>query len=163
MQAYSCDAEVTKFVEWGPNSLSETKAFLRRAIDFSKDRPRYSYELAVVLKDSGRLVGGCGLTIVTPHQHRCGAIGYVFNRDFWGQGIASEAAQALLKFGFQELNLHRIYATCDTHNIGSARVMEKCGMRFEGEFKENMFVKGAWRDTKLYAIIESEWSKRLSN
>lgn len=156
VQVYSSDPEVAKYVEWGPNTPSETKNFVRRAIDLSKDRPRQAFELAVTMTSTGTVVGGCGLTITLP-KFKTAAIGYVFNRDYWGQGVASEAARALLKFGFDELGLHRIYATCDSRNVGSARVMEKCGMRFEGEFKADMQIKGTWRDTKLYAILEDEW------
>lgn len=152
---YSSDPEVAKFVEWGPNTPSETKAFVRRAIDLSKDRPRFSYELAVVLKSADKVIGGCGLTIIS--KPKTAMLGYVFAREFWGQGIAPEAASAMMQFGFQDLHLHRIFATCDSRNTGSARVMQKCGMRFEGEFKADMLVKGTWRDTKLHAILESEW------
>lgn len=156
VQVYSSDPEVAKFVEWGPNTPAETKAFVRRAIDLSKDRPRFSYELAVVLGSTDKVIGGCGLTVV--NKPMTAALGYVFAKEFWGQGIAAEAASALMQFGFQDLKLHRIYATCDSRNTGSARVMQKCGMRFEGEFKADMLVKGTWRDTKLYAILESEWT-----
>ncbi len=156
VQVYSGDPEVAKFVEWGPNTPAETKNFVRRAIDLSKDRPRQSFELAVIMQSTGKLIGGCGLTITLP-KFKTAAIGYVLHRDFWGQGVATEAAQALVKFGFEQLGLHRIYATCDSLNPGSARVMQKCGMRFEGEFKEDMLIKGSWRDTKLYAILENEW------
>jgi len=69
----------------------------------------------------------------------------------------TEAAQIIVGFGFEELSLHRIYATCDPANVRSAKVMEKLGMRWEGHFREHQFVKGTWRDSLLYAVLEHEW------
>lgn len=74
----------------------------------------------------------------------------------------TEAVAAILKFGFSELNLHRIWATCDTRNVASARVMEKLGMRREAHYVKDAWEKGAWRDSFLYAILNEEWiAKKL--
>ena len=88
-----------------------------------------------------------------------GWIGYSLNRKFWGQGYATEAAEALVKFGFGQLNLHRIFATCDPFNVASARVLEKAGMQREGHFRQHKWVKGKWRDSLLYAILDCEWRR----
>ncbi len=95
----------------------------------------------------------------------CTSARYVLNRNFWKLGYATETVQALVKFGFKELKLHRIFATCDAENFASAHVMEKVGMQREAHFRENGWVKGKWRDSLLYAILEGEWkkSKRAHN
>jgi RimJ/RimL family protein N-acetyltransferase len=67
---------------------------------------------------------------------------------------------ALLKFGFEQLNLHRIIATCDPRNIGSERVMQKNKLRKEAHYIQNLWQKGEWRDSLLYAILESEWKNK---
>jgi len=72
---------------------------------------------------------------------------------------ATEAARALLTFGFGQLRLHRIFATCDPANTASARVLEKIGMQREGLLREHEWVKGRWRDSFLYAILDHEWKK----
>jgi len=155
-QTYASDPEVSKFMVWGPNSERETKDFIETAIDAAYIKPRRGYELAMVLKETDHVIGGIGLQIMGK-EAATAMIGYVLHRDHWGKGIVSEATQRLMLFGFTELKLHRMYATCDTENVGSYRVMEKCGMRREGTFLKDMFIKGHWRDTYLYAILEDEW------
>lgn len=66
---------------------------------------------------------------------------------------ATETAKALTKFGFNQLSLHRIFATCDVDNKRSAHVLEKIGMQNEGSLREHKWIRGAWRDSYLYAII----------
>jgi len=155
---YASDLEVVRFMNWGPNTKEDTKNFIKRAIVTRTAKPRQSYSLAVVLKEENKLIGGCGITISDP-DNREGWIGYVFNRHYWGRGYATETARALIAFGFRQLGLHRIYATCDPANTASARVMEKGGMQCEGHFREKMCVKGTWRDVLVYAILDHEWAK----
>jgi hypothetical protein len=75
---------------------------------------------------------------------------------FWGKGYATETANALVDFGFDKLNLHRVFATCDPANTASAHVLEKIGMKREGRMREHMWARGKWRDSLLYAILEHE-------
>jgi RimJ/RimL family protein N-acetyltransferase len=84
-------------------------------------------------------------------------IGYIFHPDVQGQGLATEAALALLAFGFEQAELHRIYARCDARNVASWRVMEKLGMRREAHFREHLQLKGRWDEELIYAILEDEW------
>jgi RimJ/RimL family protein N-acetyltransferase len=94
---------------------------------------------------------------VSDPENREGWIGYCLNRDFWGKGYGTEVARALITFGFEQLNLHRIYATCDPQNTASAHVLEKAGMQREGHLRERKWVKGRWRDFLLYAVLDREW------
>jgi RimJ/RimL family protein N-acetyltransferase len=151
---YASDPEVVRFMVWGPNTPQQTADFLARKLA-PHPAPRWEFELAVVLKAEQRLVGGVGLRIRSA-AHREGDIGYVLNRRYWNRGIVTEASKAMLDFGFGELGLHRIYATCDPENRPSARVMEKLGMKYEGHLRQNLFEKGHWRDTLLYAILECD-------
>ncbi|MCK4915409.1 MAG: GNAT family N-acetyltransferase, partial [Candidatus Eisenbacteria sp.] len=61
-------------------------------------------------------------------------------------------------FGFEQLGLHRIWATCDTGNAQSARVLERAGMALEGTMRDDTWLRGHWRSSHLYSILESEWS-----
>lgn len=74
-----------------------------------------------------------------------------------GLGYATEAAKQLIAFGFNELNLHRIFATCDARNIASAKILEKAGMIKEGVIRENILIKEGWRDSLLFSILDREW------
>ena len=64
----------------------------------------------------------------------------------------------MVDFGFRELRLHRIWADCDPANVPSCRVLEKLGMRREGHFRENAWIKGEWVDSLIYAILDREWA-----
>lgn len=153
---YASDPDVVRYMPWGPNSVDETKAFVSRALAGQREAPRTKHELAVILREQGRLIGGCGIRVSAPSDRRAD-MGYCLHREFWGAGYATEAAVALLEFGFGRLGLHRIVATCDVDNAASARVLEKIGMRREAAFREDSLMRGDWRDSYLYAILEDEW------
>lgn len=149
---YGSDPEVTKYMTFGPNSEAETRVFLDRVIAQQAEQPRPGYELAVELRETGEHVGGIGF-----RAGKRADFGYVFRREAWGKGYATEGARAILTFGFGELKMHRIIATCDVRNVASAHVLEKLGMRREGHFLKDAFMRGSWRDSYLYAILEEEW------
>lgn len=153
---YASDLKVVRYMTWGPNTKKESQGFIQRVILRQQEKPRRNYEFAVVLKAEDRLIGGCGINISNPGDQG-GWIGYCFNRHFWREGYATETARALLSFGFDRLKLHRIFATCDTKNIASAGVLDKIGMQREGHLREYEWVRGRWRDSFLYAILDYEW------
>lgn len=156
MHEYSSDPEVVKYTLWGPNTEEETRSFLWLCRLYQETKPRLNYGLAVTLKDSDRLIGGCGLYDLNL-EHREGELGYCFNRNYWGQGFATEAGRAMLEFGLRHLGLHRIFATCDPNNTASRRVLEKIGMQQEGHLHQHRWAKGRWRDSLLFAILDSSW------
>ncbi|WP_068786164.1 GNAT family N-acetyltransferase [Paenibacillus phocaensis] len=155
--AYAADPLVVEHMLWGPNTSEETRDFLRQAIQKQDDVPRDTYELAVILQTTGQLIGGCSLILAGARQAE---LGYCFHRSFWGQGYATEAARAMMRMGFQDLGLHRIYATCRPANEGSAKVMQKLGMQYEGHFREHRWHKGRWRDSYQYSILSREFEDK---
>lgn len=154
VQPYSADPEVVRFMPWGPNTPEMTRDFLRRKLDEQAADPRVTYDLAVTERSTGRVVGSVGLRL--SDDRRQAELGYCYARHAWGRGIATEAAQAMLRFGFEELGLHRIRARCDARNVASARVLEKIGMRQEGLRLEDTWQRGEWRDSLEYAILARE-------
>ena len=152
---YASDPEVVRYLDWGPNTEMETRAFIRETMRWRRKRPRMRYDLAVAARTTDRVVGGARLWIEST-QHREGSIGYTLSRASWGHGYATEVAVALLRFGFETLRLHRIHAIVEPENIASARVLEKAGMRREGHLRDHRYAKGDWRDSLLYAILEGE-------
>ena len=156
---YASRAEVCRYQPWGPNTPDESRAFVEAAVTSSVASPRARYALALTLATTGRLIG-VGELNVRSVSFRTGEIGYIVHPDLWGQGYATEAAAALLRFGFDELGLHRIYATCDPRNVASGRVLQKCGMAHEGRRRHDMLLCDGWRDSDLYAILEGEWRAR---
>jgi RimJ/RimL family protein N-acetyltransferase len=153
VHAYAADLDVVRYMEWGPNSEAETRQFLGCAQSHASKNPRIVFELAVVDTQTDRLIGSIGL-----HTKGTQAmLGFCFSRSAWGQGYATEAARLLVDFGFRSLGVHRIWAESDPENAASLRVLEKLGMRREGHFRHDCQVRGEWRDTVVYAILEDEW------
>jgi RimJ/RimL family protein N-acetyltransferase len=153
---YASDPEVVRYMDFGPNTEQESKDFVQRHLAQQKEQPRNNFTLAIVLKAENVLIGGCGIYVSNPNN-REGYIGYVLNRNFWRRSYATETALGLTEFGFNQLKLHRIFATCDAENLASAHVLKKIGMQQEAHFRENGWVKGKWRDSLLYAILDHEW------
>ncbi len=153
---YASDPIVVRYMPFGPNTLEDSKNFLDRAITKQGKDPRTDLDIAIMLKSSNRLIGGCRLNKVSKIE---GHIGYILNRKHWGNGYATEAAKALTRYGFNELDLHRVYATCDPENVASRRVLEKVGMTLEGRLRENVICHGEYRDSLLLAILRQEWEQ----
>jgi RimJ/RimL family protein N-acetyltransferase len=152
---YAADPEVTRYLIWGPEGAREVEAFLARCADEADTDPRRQYEVAAVLKGTGELIGAARIGVLSS-EHRQGDIGYVLRRDRWGQGLGSEIAGLLLGYGFAQLGLHRIEATCDPGNAASRRLLENAGMRYEGLRRHDFFVRGIWRDSLLFAKLEDD-------
>jgi RimJ/RimL family protein N-acetyltransferase len=152
VHAYAGDPGVTRFMDWGPNSPEDTVAFLAQVGREATAVPRRSYTLAVVIRADDQLVGAVHLA-QTSTEHRRGELGYVLAPSHWRRGYATEAATAILRFGFEELGLHRITATCDPDNVASARVLEKIGMQYEGRLRQHLLIRGQWRDRLTFAAL----------
>jgi [ribosomal protein S5]-alanine N-acetyltransferase len=160
MFAYASDPEVTRYVIWETHrTIQDSEDFLRSAID-GYERGDFG-GWGVVLKDSGEFVGTCGIDGGYAPEHARAEIGYVLSREHWGQGLMPEAVRAVFAFGFEVLSLNRIQARCIAENVASARVMEKAGMTYEGTLRESEFIKGAYRDIKLYSILRREYATVL--
>lgn len=154
--AYQSTPEYLRYYPWTRRTEEGIRNLIERFIAWSRELPRRKFQLALVLKADGQLIGNCGIR-VNPANPWEADIGYELDHHYWGHGYATEAARALLGFGFEELALHRIYANCLTENTASARVLERIGMRREGHVRENEWMKGHWWDTFLYAILDHEW------
>lgn len=148
-----------RYNPWTHRTEQDVRAFVRRFVVQREEEPRTKFQLAITLAPDGQLIGNAGIRIKALDDWEAD-IGYELDPRYWGYGYATEAAGALLAFGFQELGLHRVWAGCIAENIASARVMEKIGMRQEGHLRENEWMKDRWWDTLLYAILEDEWQTR---
>jgi RimJ/RimL family protein N-acetyltransferase len=154
---YASDPEVVRLMIWGPNTREATREFLDRALLAQTQWPRDDVGLAIELKSERRMIGSIELRI-QDHANRTADFGYVLNRKYWGHGYMTESARAILDVAFNQLKMHRVWATCHAQNRASYRVMEKLGMRREALFLRNALEKGEWRDTYLYAILADEWA-----
>jgi ribosomal-protein-alanine N-acetyltransferase len=154
VHAYASDPEVTRYMSWGPNDEEASQNFVKTVVARQQAVSRREFDLAITLKDNGKLIGGCG---IYGRKLKEAEMGYCLHRDYWGKGYMTEVAAALLEFAFDQKGFHRVYATCDPRNVGSARVMEKSGMKREGHLRDHVLKDGEWRDSLLYAILDWEW------
>ena len=111
--------------------------------------------LAITLRNDGGQIGGAGLRI--DHQHQNAELGYWLGLTHWGQGYATEAARELIRYGFEDLGLHRIFASHFKHNSASGRILKKLGMRYEGCQREHLRKWDQFVDSELYGILRREW------
>lgn len=148
------EADVVRFTEFEPFDAARAQSIVAWAMSHQGAHPRATY--ALVAEVDGDAAGLLTL-IVRNLQDRCGEVGFMLGRPFWGRGYAGEAAARLLAFGFDELRLHRIVGECDPENLASSRLMERLGMRREGWMRDARWEKGAWRDRIGYAILEAEF------
>lgn len=114
-----------------------------------------SASFAVTLKKDGLLIGAMGLHFSA--RNHAAEIGYWIGLPYWGQGYCTEAAQAVLKYGFEERGLNRIQARHITENPASGRVMQKIGMRYEGTMRQAIFTWGTFKDSAMYAVVQEEY------
>lgn len=156
VHAYASVMENVQYMLFGPNTEEQTKAFLERSIAKYSEDPVTDFVFAVELRNTNQVIGGCEITMVNDHE---ASLGWILHRDYWKKGYGTDLANELIRFGFEELKCHRIYASCDSDNYGSYRVMERNNMRREAHFVENRKHRGEWRDEFIYAIIEDEWNQ----
>ena len=158
VHAYACDQATVRYMDWGPNTLEQTRFFLGEEIARAQVRPRSHIGLAVQHLETGSVIGSIRLGL---WPHRNADIGYSYGSRWWRQGYGYEAARALADHAFTQLDVHRLWATCDVRNAGSYAIMEKLGMRREGVLRANHPTReGGWRDTYLYAVLAQEWASR---
>ena len=135
-----------------PYTERDARAFLQLAKDPDK------LWLAITLRSDGRQVGGIGLRIDQQHQHA--ELGYWLGVPFWARGYATEAATEMLRYGFETLALHRIFASHFKHNPASGRILTKIGMKYEGCQREHLLKWDRFVDSELYGILRREWEAR---
>lgn len=149
---YLSDSEVVKFEPYKP--FSEESAY-----EEAQRRARDKNFLAVCLH-KGKLIGNL---YFAKGEFDTWEIGYVFNKNYWGKGYATESLKAIIKFAFSNLSARRIVAMCDPQNTNSWRLLERVGMRREGTLRQNIYFfvdennTPIWKDTYEYAILKTEF------
>ena len=155
--SYRSRADVSEYLFDPPMTYQECAEAVRaRAGQIAFTGEGDKIVLAAERRDDVRLIGEVSL-IWRSVPDLQGEVGYIFHPDAHGQGYASEAAGALLAFGFEVMGLHRIYARCDARNTASERVMQRLGMHKDAHFREHMQVKGRWDEELIYAVLEGEY------
>lgn len=153
------DREVMKFLSWGADTLEESLLYLSDCIRDRRKPRRDRYRLAIELPDGN--VAGCA----TLHWRGRGQnggdgrLGCFLAREYQGRGIAREATRLLMFFGFEELGMHRISATCLEGNTSSQRTLLGLGFIYEGTMRSHSNRGGLWLDRHFYSILKDEWGR----
>ena len=158
VQEYAGDPEAVRYRPFGPCTDEETQDCIRALSRQVHPAQRTLYDLAIIRIADNHLIGGCDIGLLTDNPSEA-SIGYGLNCAYWGQGYMTEAASALLAFGFAEWKIERTSADVEPVNIASVRVLEKIGMcRME---QRRQWIKGEQRAVWHYVITAEEyWRER---
>jgi RimJ/RimL family protein N-acetyltransferase len=160
MVAYRGREDVCRYVPFEPMSrddIIERIAGMWARTELTDEGQ--SLTLGAQVGDTGELAGDVVL-FWHSRAHAGGELGYVFDPALGGRGYATEAANAMLRLGFEELGLHRIVARIDERNAPSVRLARRLGMRQEARLVENEFFKGEWSTELDFAMLADEWYAR---
>lgn len=153
------DREVLRYVLIWLEEEAQILAFLRRAVETASQPERGAYILLVRISDSHEFAGIAFLEI-DPVMRSTGEVGIVLLGEYQARGYGREILECLLSFGFRTLRLHRIFGKCDELNGASARLMERCGMKYEGTLREHVWLRDHWRSSRYYGMLAREFESR---
>ena len=159
VHAWQCRSDVVRWMYGaGPRTREESRASVLAMSGEDALRVEGDCLTLAAVTDAG-VVGTVEL-VWRSELDRAAELGYVFHPDHAGRGLATEAATAVLEWGFNQFGLHRIYARCHSRNEASARLMTRLGMRQEAHLVESYLFRGEWADQLIFAILATEWQAR---
>ena len=151
---FASDEIVTKYLTWTPHTdISQTEKVVKEVY---MARPGI---YAIELKSEHKCIGCIDIRISPEHDKA--SLGYVLNREYWNKGYMSESLKLIIDFAFSKLELNRIESTHYIGNEGSGRVMQKCGMKYEGKGLKEVKIKGVFYDVSHYAILREDWTSLI--
>lgn len=109
-------------------------------------------------KEEKKVIGACAFNAII-HTHDHAFLGYALSEKYWSKGYTTEATNELVSFGFKELKLHRVTALISPENIGSIKVVEKIGMKYEFTQKEIWKKRGTYNNMNVYYILDRDFKK----
>jgi len=139
-----------------PYSEGKAEEWITRTHENAEKDEGFSF--AVTRRADGLFMGAIG--IGNDQEHKRAEFGYWLGKPHWNQGYMSEAARRVIQFGFEDLNLNRIFAGYFTRNLASRRVMDKAGMTYEGTFRQNILKWGEFVDIGFCSILREEWERQ---
>ncbi len=155
MYEYLSDKDVVKHM--GLEPYKSSKEVLNEEIKWYKSIVEEGTGIRWVItkKESSVVIGSCGFLNMSPKHHRA-EIGFELHKEYWGQGIASEAVEAVIHYGYKNLNLERIEAIVDPPNFLSQKLMKKQGFRKEGLLRNYEYNFGKFNDVYMYSMIRED-------
>jgi RimJ/RimL family protein N-acetyltransferase len=165
LAACRADERYWRFYDEPDDIRDNAREHVELFVGWQQAEPRTHFQLAIIHKEAGKLIGDCGLRRRDEVSFGISAlseadIGYELDPSYWGRGYATEAVRTLVDFGFTQQGLDRVWTYCIADNERSWRLMERIGMRREGLLKQNVWLRGRRWDTAMYAILKEEWAAR---
>jgi RimJ/RimL family protein N-acetyltransferase len=163
VHAYQCRADVCRYLPFEPRSrdeVAEKVAKYSAAIALNGDDDFWQLAIERV-GDPDRVIGDVYFTIRSA-ANASAEIGWTLHPDHAGRGYMTEAAEAVLQIAFRDIGLHRVMAQLDPRNEASVALCKRLGMREEANLIEDLWFKGEWGDTAIYAILDREWAARAT-
>ena len=155
------DEEFFRYQEGAPLDEDGVLRWLESDAHVKLTTPDQTLYLGLELREGGKLIGYMSLNFTDPQRLQV-ALSICLNRKYQRQGFAHEALVALLTFCFEGLRLHRVAGWCDSRNTAASRLLEKAGLRREGEFVKSRWLHGEWANSLWYAMLRDEFNKDLS-
>ena len=152
---YGSDPAVVRYMPWGPNTWKDTEDFVKLKLADQRADPRRRFDLAVTLASSGELVGACGLYVIST-ERRQGAIGYVYRRDVMGEGLRHRGGEGARRPRVRRAQYapHLLLRRRGQRRIGPGAGED--GHAAGGLVRHDAMMRGEWRDSYLYAILEDD-------
>ena len=146
---WASDPDVTRYLSWLPHKTAVDSENILAAWCVLYDDPRV-YNWAITLRGTGMVIGNISL-IDRNDRHKNCELGYCLGKRFWGQGFMPEAVRAVIAFLFHDVGFYRVQARHRADNPASGRVMQKCGMRYEGTLHSSYLTQeGTFVDLCIY-------------
>ena len=152
---YVNDPKISRYTAWSCHQeIETTKSYLNKVLKNYSDGNTENWGLE--LKSTGKFIGMAGFAEISD-EHNRGEIGYVLSRNYWNQGLISEAIHQIVREGFCVLNLEKILGRCISENFSSKRVLEKSGFLKEGHFRRHYMKDGILRDIEVFGILRQDF------
>ncbi len=153
--SYRSLPEVCALQLWDTYDLEKARKLIEGMVNLEPFIAGDSFQFGVELITTRQLIGDLYFKLdEAGHQAE---LGYTFDPKFQGQGLATEAARALVDHAFRAVGLHRVYGITDPRNASSIKLMQRLGMQQEAHFRKNLWFKGEWADDVVFAVLKEEW------
>lgn len=143
--------EVAKYQLWDVATYEETEQFINSVLEKEE---HWIYNV-IINADTDKIIGI--VQLIVDNDNKSAEIGFIVHPDFWEQGIASDIATTMVKYGFKVLKLNRIWGSLDARNVAARIVLQNANMKHEAVLREDKAVEDGFRDTLIFAIIKSEY------
>ena len=155
MFEYSSMPKVTDFLKWAPHTdVRQAAVFIEKTLLQYETQENWLW--GIVSRQDAKLIGVVRMFNIDFEEQR-GELSWILNPHYSGKGFATEAVRAILAYLFDKLCFERVQAKCISTNTASERLMQRCGMTYEGSFRRGTKVKGAFCDLKYYSILREEF------